>query len=456
MRLTLIMCLIIFSLNPKAQNRVFTEDELVSAIRKYHPVAKQAAIDVSIARTEVTISRGAFDPRVSGQTARKEFAGIDYYDQQATEVSIPTWYGIDVHAGTEKLSGARLNPEETAGRLSYLGFSVQPLQNLVLDKRRATLQQAKILQQLSETERRIAVNDLLLNGLKSYWEWWESYHIHLLMQSALRNAEKRMAFVKTAYALGDRPAIDTVEAYTQIQSIQIRLSEAFLKLTTAQLELNTFLWNENNGQVELPIDVVPQNYQPVGSMDLPELFDLVKTHPELTQYDFKLRNIALDRRLAFQSLLPEVKLKYNQTGYDFSSSLKNGWFDNNYRYGLSFSMPLRLSEGRGKYQQAKLKLARTSLEQANKRIQLETKVRQSFNQWQQAEVQLSLQNEFASNTKTLQRGEEVRFSNGESSLFLVNARELRTIEAEQKQIELKAKVKKAVVAMRWAAGVYAE
>ena len=53
---------------------------------------------------------------------------------------------------------------------------------------------------------------------------------------------------------------------------------------------------------------------------------------------------------------------------------------------------------------------------------------------------------------TLQRGEEIKFSNGESSLFLVNARELKTLEARQKLIELQGKEQKAVANTLWAAG----
>ena len=82
-------------------------------------------------------------------------------------------------------------------------------------------------------------------------------------------------------------------------------------------------------------------------------------------------------------------------------------------------------------------------------------VRQYYTEWQQTETQLSLQMKLTDNTRLLQRGEEVRFNNGESSLFLINTREIKTIEAEQKTIELKAKAQKAAVGVRWSAGLLA-
>lgn len=455
MKLTFLLLLLLLGFSANAQHKLFTEKELTSVIVKFHPVARQAGIDIQIAKADILASRGSFDPQFNIETARKEFGGIAYYDHQINEIKIPTWYGIDLYAGTERITGGRVNPEETLGSITYMGFSIQPLQNLLMDKRRAALLQAKNFQQLSQVQRRIVLNDLLQEALNSYWDWWEKHHIHQLIKSALLNTEKRLALVKTAFQLGDRPAIDTLEVYTQVQSFQIRLSEAYQSLVKSRLQLSAFLWTENGGQIELPFDAIPQEYSSVKNFDLGDAFNFADSHPVLTQYDYKLKGLQIDRRLAFQSLLPEVKLKYNQTGYDLSKTLNAPWFNNNYRFGVSFSIPLRLSEGRGEYRKANLKIESTRLEQANKQVQLYTKVKQFYTEWQQTETQLSLQNKLLANTIALQRGEEIRFTNGESSLFLINTRELKTIEAEQKTIELKSKLQKASVGVRWSAGILA-
>ena len=136
----------------QAQN-IFTEADLINVVKSFHPVARQASLEVRIADANVTTSRGAFDPVASFQRSRKEFEGINYYSRQATGVKIPTWYGIDLYAGTETLSGNRINPEETRGTLNYLGISVPVIQNLLIDKRRATLQQTKILSVETDVKR---------------------------------------------------------------------------------------------------------------------------------------------------------------------------------------------------------------------------------------------------------------------------------------------------------------
>lgn len=453
MKLIILLLSLSVTLCAQSQQKLFTEDELIAVITKFHPVAKQAAIDVKMAKADVLSSRGAFDPTFTNESARKEFGGLTYYDYRAKEINIPTWYGIDVYAGTEKITGGRVNPEETSGSITYIGFSVQPLQNLLMDKRRAVLLQAKNFHLLSEVQRRTVMNDLLQEALQSYWDWWEKYHVQKIMQAALLNAEKRLALVRTAVQLGDRPAIDTIEANTQVQTFQIKLSEAYQNLVSAHLQLSTFLWTDGGEKTELPFDVAPPDYKDRKSFTLADVLNLAGSHPELIQYDYKLKGLQIDKTLAFQSLLPEVKLKYNQTGYDLSKTLNSPWFNNNYRFGVSLSVPLRLSEGRGQYQKAKLQIESTRLDQINKQVQLFTKVKQYYTEWQQTEAQLTLQSKLLTNTLALQKGEEIRFNNGESSLFFLNAREQKTMEAEQKLVELKAKAQKVAVSVRWSSGI---
>lgn len=456
MKIIIFISFILSVLLCSGQKKFLSEEEFIYAVKKYHPVAKQAALGVRIAEAEMTASRGYFDPVLSTDNAKKEWDGTTYYNQRQTEIKIPVWYGIDLYAGKEDVNGSRLNPEDTKGSLTYMGFSVPLLQNLVMDKRRAALKQAKVFRGLSEVQRRIAVNDLLLEATKMFWDWWEQYHVNQLMQSSLQNAEKRFEMVKTAYRLGDRAAIDTLEAFTQIQSFAIRQNATSAALVKAQLQLSAFLWTESQSQYDLPADVVPQEWRINKFLTLEDLLKTASLNPELTQYQFKLSAQEIDKRLKLQLLLPQVNLKYNQTGYNFSKTVNNAWFQNNYRFGFSFSMPLRLSQARGEYRKAKLKIDQTRLEQVNKQVQIYTKIKAYYTDLQQTTAQLLLQNSLTVNIAALQKGEETRLSNGESSLFLVNARELKTIETMQKLIELKSKNRKALIALKWSAGLFSD
>lgn len=434
---------------------VFTQQEFFDVIRAYHPVARQAQLQVDIARAEITAARGAFDPFVSSDLGLKEFKGTEYYNYRNHQLTIPTWFGIDFNAGLENLEGARTNPEDTRGRSSYVGVSVPLAKGLLIDERRAVLQQARIFQRSSLEEQRLMVNDLLYDAAKAYWNWWEQHETYKLFQAAYDNADQRFRLIKTAYVIGERPAVDTLEALTQLQSFRVQRAQVLQELQNARLQLSLFLWQQEGQPYDLPANVAPVTPDGPVLADVEALERVVSNHPVLRQYQFKLDALQIDRRLKLQYMLPYVTFKYNQlvSGHGITSAFKEPLFQNNFRYGLSFAMPLRISEGRGLYRQARLKIESTEWERLNKQVQLQTKVRQSRNDWEQLIQQVGLQRAAVDQYAALQRAEELRFFNGESSLFLINAREIKTLESRQKLIELQSKQQKAAVGIRWAAGV---
>lgn len=438
--------------------------QVTDIVLRYHPVARQADLLIEKAKADMTIARGGFDPVLENDHARKTFDGTAYYNYNRPELSVPTWFGVELRAGLEYLSGNRTDPTDTRGESSYLGISVPLAQNLLMDKRRAALKTARIYREASTIEKRNILNDLLRDLIKTYWVWAEKFQSYRILSNAVQVNEKRVQLVKTAYQLGDRPAIDTTEALTQLQQFEVQKNQAWMEFQNAGLELSVFLWTDNDQPYLLPESVVPADDLQqirIQSLQLPELPVLLdaarKNHPELLIYDYKLDALAIEKKLKFQQLLPAIQFSYNQLGkgYDLAKTLGNPLFENNYQYGIRMGIPLRLSQGRGEYRKARIRITETRLSQNQKQLELENKVKAGFNELAALQKQLQIQEKAWQNFAALQRGEEVRFNAGESSLFLINARENKALEALQKLQELKAKFFKAEASLKWAAGLLA-
>lgn len=465
MKLRLIIFYFFLSLSTvEAQDslRTLSAQQVAEIVKRFHPVAKQAAILIEKAKADILIARGSFDPLIYNSLAQKTFDGTDYYQYNRPELSIPTWFGVELYAGLEKLSGSRTDPTETTGETSYFGLSVPLAKNLLMDKRRAALQTAKIFRQASDVERRNIVNNLLLDAMKSYWYWIQYYQVYRILNDAVLVNEKRFQLVKSGYRLGDRPAIDTTEALTQLQSFQVMRENAWMQYQNAGLELSVFLWEPNDQPYVLPPDVIPAEDKvltDISSSSLPVLNELTdaarRNHPELLLYNYKLDALNIEKKLKFQQLLPTLDFRYNQLGkgYDILKTATGPLFENNFQYGLTFGIPLRLSEGRGEYRKAKLKITETRLELGLKQVQIENKVKSYFNELVALKNQVSIQEKAYQNYVALQRAEETRFQIGESSLFLINARENKALEALQKLQELRTKYLVTVNALQWAAGL---
>ena len=441
-------------------NITLSVNDFLQIVKQFHPVAKQASLKEDMARAGVTIARWGFDPLLNINGGNKTFDGINYYQHQSGSLTIPTWYGIEINTGVEYLNGSRTDPQETTGKTSFAGVTVPLGKNLLMDKRRAALRQSKIMLQASEQEKRAMLNDLMMDAASAYWNWVQSYLIYNTFSDVIAINKKRVLLVVLAYRNGDRAAIDTTEVLTQLQQFEYQQNEALLEWQNATVNLNTFLWKENNTGYELPASVLPDKKKEAlyDGVIFPELETLIasarKTHPDLNIYNYKLNALDIDKKLKFQELLPKLDLKYNQLGkgYNITSTTARSLFDNNYVFGLNFSVPLRLSQGRGEYKLAKLKIIETGLQQRNKETEIINKVKAYYNQLVNYKAQVNLLQKTYSNYQVLQRGEETRFFNGESTLFLINIRENKALETLIKLTETAVKYNKTLMSLQWAGG----
>jgi outer membrane protein TolC len=456
----LFSCLAILPRLYAQEQPTLSEAEFIQIVKKFHPVAKQTQNDVKMAEAEILKARGAFDPTLGMSSNQKQLVGKQYYNYSNATLSIPTWYGIEFNAGLEQNSGTQADPERTLGSSSYAGVSFSVLKNVIIDKRRGALAQAKIVATLSQQERNATLNDLLYDALTQYWQWVQSYQEYELAKSMLDINIARLDFVRNMVVIGERPGIDTVEAYTQLQFVQNLMSEALMNLQTSQIQLSTFTWKDNNEFYTLPTNLQPAKFNSISEIDTISSIESLVTramleHPELKIYDNKLDFLDIEKKVKFQELLPNVKLKYNQLGksYELNNTVFQPLFENNYQYGVSFAMPLRLSEARADYKQVKLKINTTQLQQDFKQRSIENKIREQYVKFFQIKQQISLQSEMLANQKMLVKGEEIRFQNGESSLFLINSREQKQIETNQKLLATTFKLYKQWAGLRWASGL---
>ncbi len=443
--------------------RSFSHFQLLESLRKYHPIIRQSEIAIEKSQAAIRFARGGFDPAIQTYVTDKTFNGTNYYNEVAVNVTIPAWYGITLEAGTDNLTGQRIDPMLTQDKSSFIGVTVPLIKDLVLDKRRAALKQAKLLNETAEVEQRAIINDIIMNALEMYWQWAYYYRAYEIMHQNVEVNKQRLAMVSKSFYNGERPAIDTVETLAQLQNFELQAQSLWLQAQNAKLLMSAYLWYDHDEPYQLPEDVTPpkdweRNDFSLYRYDIPldTLLQWAAQHPELQLYDYKMDILDIERRLKFQDMLPKLDFSYYQLGkgYNFVNTISEGpIFRDNYQYAFKFQMPLTFTQGRSNYKQTLLKIEETSLDQSLKQNNIALKVQSYYNEFITLKRQLQIQEAANDNYKKLLRAEEIRFANGESSLFLINSRENKYLEAQQKLIELKAKYCKAVYALQWSAGL---
>jgi outer membrane protein TolC len=442
-----------------AFSQTYSVSDFIQQVKQHHPVAKQAAIIVDKARSDLLSSRGGFDPVLAIQNENKTFDGKNYFFYTNPEVKIPTWPGIDIKAGVENNGGSFLNSEFSSGKTSYLGVEVPLARNLLIDKRRAQLQQARLMVNMSEQERLQIINNLLFDAYLAYWNWAGANLMYKVFSRFVEVSNERLRLVRISWQLGERPAIDTAEALAQLQSFQMMQADGLVRRQNTTLEVSNFLWSETDSAYLISDYYSPDSVEVFRPEDLLMLDVLLQRglneNPVLLSYNVKLQVLEVERKLKIQGLLPYFNLKANllNSGYNVTKDMSVALLENNYKLGFDFKIPLRLSEGRGDYRLAKLKIQETNFQLRNKRWEVENKIKFYYNETIALQKQIILLEDALKNFTLLLRAEETRYRNGESSLFLINARENKVLETTQKLVELKLKWLKARYAAEWAAGL---
>ena len=439
-------------------NNVMPLQDFIAKIKQHHPLAKVAAITEQKAEANIQIAKGAFDPVLDVEANSKTFDGKNYYRYNNGEIKIPLPIG-DFKTGRENNAGQFLNSEVTSGRSSYAGVEIPLVKNVLIDKRRAALQQARIALNENRQQRNMMMNDLLLDAYLSYNEWAAAYKLYSIFTEYVNVSAARLRLINIGYTNGDRAAMDTTEAFIQMQNFMLLQNDASISLNTAIYQLNNFLWDENEVALQIADKIIPDTLvlnQMNLQQNLPNLLLSSNTaNPFLLQYRYKIEGLEVERKLKFQNLLPEINAKANLLNRDFNP-LKNAGLpllENNNRWGIAVKIPLFFRQGRGEYKMAKLKLLENNLFFKQKIIETENKIKDYYNRVIVLQTQIATAKSAAQNYNALLRNELLRFNNGESSLFLVNSRENKVLEIRQKIIELEMKLMKANYTLNWAAGL---
>lgn len=159
----------------------------------------------------------------------------------------------------------------------------------------------------------------------------------------------------------------------------------------------------------------------------------LEQHPKLKLLALKKNNLQINKRLKINNLLPKVDFQYNL----LSSEVNN--FDSfnasNYKNSLQVSVPLFLRKSRGDLKIAKIKLQDLDFEISSTKIILQNKIKATKQEIVSYQKQQNILKNLVNNYKTIVKSEERKFSLGESSLFLINYREVKLIETNLKAIK---------------------
>jgi outer membrane protein TolC len=436
-----ILFLLLITGSIQAQNTadaVISLGEFLGYVKKFHPIVKQANLIIDESDAKLMKARGAFDPQIEIDYSKKEFKEKEYYNNLNTTFKIPVWYGLDIKTNFENNNGLYLNPENKLPNngLYAAGVSLSIGKNMFINQRMAQLKQAKNYEKQAQAIQKITVNKILYNAAITYFTWVKNYNERKVYKDFVQNAETRFKNIVKTFELGDRPAIDTLEAKILLDTRKLNYEKAKIRFVKSTWELSNYLWLKNNIPVEIKNTIQPDiniedkidSYLEISVFER-ETYNLNK-HPELQSLGYIINNLSIEKRLKKNNLLPKIELDYNFL-YENTNELNN-ITNNNYKAVLALKFPVFLRKERADFKLAELKLQEKNYEQFTTQLKLQNQLRSVIQELQSIQIQYKMTNDIVKLHENLVNAEERKFFLGESSLFLVNSRESKLIELQLK------------------------
>jgi outer membrane protein TolC len=460
--LILLLYLSVFHGFTEAQDSLFVlnQDRFVAMVLKYHPVARQSELILETGEYGLKTARGRFDPYLFANFDEKQFEEKEYFSILGTGLKVPTWFGVDVKFGYDRNQGEFLSSEHVLPEngLFYGGISVPIGEGLFIDERRKVVRQAKLFSEYTGVEQTRILNNLLLEALEGYWNWVRAYNQLLIYREFVELALERFYGIRESFTQGDLPAIDTLEAYIQVQNRRIGENQSLLEYQKASLELSNYLWYENDIPLEISEGLVPPRMEDLSPDSVISqdnlnavLQGIENNHPELQLYEYKLADLQIEQAWKREKIKPTINLNYN-----FLNDAQNPAFEGigfeNYKWGIEFRMPLLFRTEVGDLRLTQIKMKEAEFGRSQKSLEITNKVLAFYQQLQNLAVQVNLNGENVVNYEQLLQGERRKFEMGESSLFLINSREIGFIDARIKQVDVKTKNRVTWLSYFWATG----
>lgn len=426
---------------------VLSHTEFLTIVSQNHPLVYKSNLLNEMALANTLIAKGQFDPLIETYYDQKNYDGKNYYSELSSNVKIPTWFGVDIKAGYDLNRGDFVNNSEilpprgiwNAGIAANLG------NGLMFDYRRAEIRKAEVFENSTEAERVLMLNELIFEANWAYWDWSARYSIYNVAKLGLEIAQDRYEATVSRFENGDIPAIDTLESQISVQNRLIDTLNAFQELEAAKFYLQNFLWQDGYIPLELQDGIVPEdiNYTVFSTkMDSIQLLkdEVLRQHPELLLYEYKIDNLEIEDRLNREALKPDVQLVFNPLVGSTNDQLFRSYDVNDYKLGASFVYPLFLRQERGKLKMTRIKIRDTNYDRDLKRQNIFLKLDTYLNNSRMSENQTRQLALNVDQYRQLLEAENQKFRLGESSVFLINSREVQYLDAQVKLTELKLKV----------------
>ncbi|MCX6836882.1 MAG: TolC family protein [Verrucomicrobia bacterium] len=420
-------------------------DEVLASVQSQYPPYLAALIEQDIANGRVRQAQGAFDVNLNAGGSMN-LAG--YYDGRTgyamIEQPLPFWGG-SVYSGYRLSSGflPNYNKDRTGvDGEGVLGFRIPLLRDGTIDRRRASLWQAQIDQELADPIILRQYLDFIRAATIGYYTWVASGQRLALAEELFRIAKDRDSAIAEQVKKGASAPIVQIDNQRLVVSREIATVQALRRFQASAIELSLFFRTREKAE---PIisdrHRVPKAFPPHPRLDESQLTaDIAKAavfRPEIRRIELLVQKVEIDRKLTKNHLLPNLDLGV-EAGQFLGGNRPRDIERNEVEAKMEFKLPLQRREALGRVDIADATIVRLNNDKRFARDRITADVRDAYSALIAAYDALKMTRVNVELARQLEAAENERLKQGATDLLALQIREQATFDAQVLEVEAQA------------------
>ena len=434
--------------------------EVQRSVERHYPLLLAAQQEAEIARAELLSAEGSFDLKLKSEADANQFGFYKNRDVGFGVVQPLRTWGAELLGGYQRGRGNFGPWEEDRLTLSageWGGGVRLPLyRGREIDRQRADVRRAKFGLDVADAEiatQRISIHQA---AAQAYWNWVKAGRHGALAGELLELAEERIEQVQETIDAGLAAPIEMTENRRALLARRAQLVRARRALQAAAIELSLFVRDEAGAPVLVSDARLPNFPEPEPGLESNLENDLaaaLRRRPEVRSLEAKRRQATVEFDLARNQTAPAIDLVATY-GRDFGegSMTKLG---NELKVGLDFELPLQRRKAKGKVAFQRARITQLDEQLRFARDSIAADVRDAHSALAAAFETVELARAEYEAARQLATAERDRFDLGDSTLFVVNLRELAAFDAQAREASALAGYHVALANYRAALGAFA-
>lgn len=426
---------------PGFAHQPLTIDAVLKSVKKYHPEILQNKLQLDLSYNNLLSAQGEFDPDVSAEYKTTPQGGYEtnYLDSQ---INIPLiTHGIELFSGYRRGRGDfpiyyqnYLTNEQGEARA---GLKIPLLRNSNTDKQRTALLNAAL--QINDQKQKYTFKQsyLFQQAANTYWQWVRAGHTLNIYQQLLSLSLKRQSAIKSSVTTGAYAQLTSVEnqrlIYQGKQNVNLAQQRFLQRSNDLALYYRDFAGHPLQATLsELPpIKSFPLKLKPLSDN---QLLKIVNQHPMLQSIAIKKQQIMQTIKLSENQLQPMLNaLAYTEKDFGKGEPKKN---KQSYNLALTLQWNIFNRKATAELNKQKIHLRHTQIDYLFTQDKLLALIKNILIELKSYKTQVIAIKNNLKLAQKIEHAEAERFSQGDSSLFLVNQREQDTAFAKMSLISV--------------------